>query len=401
MIGTASPTGAETELRARIGVQGPITFAEFMDVALYWPHGGYYSTTRAFGPGGDFYTAPLTHPVFGALIAQQLLRMWSALDHISPFTVVELGAGSGRLALDVAIETPKLAPRFGDTMRYVAVDRHPAPPGYDGEWVASDRVPKIQGAGVILANELLDAMPVHRVTVQDGRFRELLVGLSEDNELVEIAGDPTTPELALRLEQLGIRLPEGFRAEINLAMHDWMETVFQALDIGYLLLIDYGHVASDYYGESRSRGTLRCYHAHTLSMNPLVNVGRQDISVHVDLTSLKSAALAAGFVEMESLSQAEFLNRLGFSQFVAELRSRSTLPQPTRAGNLRLMNLLVDRDGMGAFRVLGFTKGAPGEHVLGVPYSNPGIAPLASPAHMPMGIDGPQPTMLHWNDFLT
>ena len=141
MTGLFAPTGADAEVRRRIALGGPITFAEFMEVALYWPDGGYYSSRRSFGPLGDFYTAPLAHPVFGALVARQLLTMWRALGSPAPFTVIEPGAGDGTLALDVVEHARMLDGGFADALTYTAVDRREPPPEFPGRWIRSNGVP--------------------------------------------------------------------------------------------------------------------------------------------------------------------------------------------------------------------------------------------------------------------
>ncbi|MYF65949.1 MAG: SAM-dependent methyltransferase, partial [Chloroflexi bacterium] len=259
MTGLFTPTEADAEVRRRIASRGPITFAEFMEVALYWPDGGYYASRRSFGPLGDFYTAPLAHPVFGALAARQLLTMWRAIGSPAPFAVIEAGAGDGTLALDVIAHAPALGGGFADAVAYTAVDPREPSPDFPARWVRSGGVPAVGGSGVVLANELLDAMPLHRVTQEGGRLRELFVDAAPEGGFIEVTGEPSTPALAERLDSLGVTLSEGFRTEVCLAPDAWLTESFAAIECGYLLLIDYGHEASVYYDESRRAGTLRCY----------------------------------------------------------------------------------------------------------------------------------------------
>ena len=331
-----SAIDVQGELRRRIGGRGRITFAEFMRVALYWPNGGYYATRAAPGPQGDFYTAPLTHPVFGALLARQLAQMWRAMGSPSPFWVLEPGAGTGTLGRDVVRYAAGADPAFAAALRYVGVDVRAADAG--GLALRSDGLPFRRVRGVVLANELLDAMPVHRVTVADGELRELYVGLDADGGFEERAGEPSTPELARRLDSLGVSLSEGHRAEMNLGLDAWCRDAAEALDAGYVLVIDYGHEAAAYYDASRRAGTLRCYAAHTLNADPYRDPGAQDISVHVELTSLRSAAEAAGLSVVGSASQAGFLRALGFDAFRADVAGRRDLAAPVRAANLRALD---------------------------------------------------------------
>ena len=379
------PTGAETEARRRIAERGPITFAEYMELALYWPDGGYYPSRRVFGPAGDFYTAPLAHPAFGALIARQLLAAWRALDEPGRFAVVESGAGDGRLALDVLSCAGALSGGFSRALEYLAVDVREPPPDFPAAWLRQAALPRTGGAGVVLANELLDAMPVHRVTVRGGRLRELRVDAAPEGGFVEVESEPSTPALAQRLSQVGARLSEGHRAEINLGLDAWFAEAFAAIDRGYLILVDYGHDAGAYYDESRRTGTLRCYAGHTLGMNPYAAMGRRDIGAHVEFTSVRAAARAAGFAPAGEASQAELLASLGMASLRADVASQDGLSRAERAANLRGMDALTDPEGMGAFRALAFAKDAPADGVLGAAPPESAPAPLAGPGHVRLG----------------
>ena len=409
-MGSMSAMDVQGELRRRIRGGGPITFAEFMRVALYWPNGGYYATRAAPGMHGDFYTAPLTHPVFGALVARQLAQMWRAMGSPEVFWVLEPGAGTGTLGRDAARYTASADPAFAAALRYVGVDVRTAPGGAPAvrptELVRSDGLPFRGVRGVVLANELLDAMPVNRVTVANGALRELYVGLDGDGHFEERAGDPSTPELARRLDSLGVTLSEGYRAEINLGLDAGCRDAADALDAGYVLVIDYGHEADAYYDDSRRSGTLRCYAAHTLNADPYRDPGAQDISVHVELTSLRNDAGAAGLAALGSASQAAFLRALGFDAFRADIAGRRDLAAPVRTANLRALDTLVAPEGMGAFRVLAFGVGVEGE-LDGFAASAPArasdelrlAAPLATEEHMALG-GTPAPRMPTWEELM-
>lgn len=379
------PTGAETEARRRIAERGPITFAEYMEIALYWPDGGYYSSRRVFGPAGDFYTAPLAHPAFGALIARQLRAAWRALGEPRPFAVVEVGAGDGRLALDVLAQAEALSGGFSRALTYLAVDVREPPPDFPAAWTRQAAVPRVGGAGVVLANELLDAMPVHLVTVRGGRLRELRVDAAPEGGFVEIESEPSTPALAERLSQVGARLSEGHRTEVSLGLDSWFAEAFATIDLGYLILIDYGHDADAYYDDSRRVGTLRCCSGHTLGMNPFAATGRHDIGAHVEFTSVRAAARAAGFAPAGEASQAQLLASLGMASLRADVAEREGLSRAERAANLRGMDALTDPEGMGAFRALAFAKNAPAEGVLGAAPPESAPAPLAGPGHILLG----------------
>ena len=208
----------EQEIRRRIQQSGAITFAEFMEVALFWPQGGYYLGPEPIGPSGDYYTSPLAHPVFGALLAQQLFQMWQLLSCPAKFTVVETGAGNGLLCRDVVAHSAHLPPEFRRSLRYICLDQRPAPGAEKGlpetegmplvARAATRGIPLKAFVGCILSNEFLDSFPVHQVTVRLGSLREIYVGLRGE-ELVEVIGEPSTPALAARLVDLGVEMAEG------------------------------------------------------------------------------------------------------------------------------------------------------------------------------------------------
>ena len=368
MTSVYSQNPVTDEVVQRIRANGPLTFAEFHELALYWPGGGYYNGRPRIGREGDFYTAPIAHPAFGALVARQLGQMHRLLGRPRLFTVVEAGAGSGRLAVDVVSTLRKHDPELAEALRYVAVDRASSPALADMgvESVTSTGIPVAGWTGCLLANELLDAMPVHRVVMRQGFLRELYVGVDAGGRLVWVEDALSTPALLHRLEELEVVLPEGYRTEVNLGLHPWFAEVGSALDRGYVLLIDYGHEALDLYNAARRLGTLRCYYRHTLGADPLVHVGDQDISVHVDFTSARRAAEAAGLTHLGTVRQSDFLSHLGLRTWRSQLRSRRDLPRAIWWANLRGLDVIGSPQGMGGFWVLVLGKAAPREFLWGI-----------------------------------
>ena len=313
------PTVAERAIRRRIARHGPITFAEYMARALYGT-GGYY--TRS-GSSSDYYTSPQVHPAFGALLAVQLFQFWRLLGRPDPFLVIEPGAGDGLLGRDVCNAASHLPEGFPGSLRYVAVDRRPG--GWDaGKSALSSIIGDALGlpfsnvTGCVLSNELLDALPVHRVRMERGTLRELYVGIQSDvadgyeGQLVEVAGDPSAPDLEQRLSDLGVNLADGQTAEICLLLDDWAASVASTLDTGFVLTIDYGRNAPDLYDPAqRPHGTLVTYRSHRQTDSPLADPGRQDITAQVDFTSVRLAGERAGLSTVGELSQGRFLTRLG------------------------------------------------------------------------------------------
>ena len=349
--------GALSAIRSLIREHGRITFAEFMEKALYDPDGGYY-TSPENRVGRDFYTAPAAHPAFGALITVQLEQLWTAMGTPSPFYVIEVGAGTGVLARDVLTYSSDLSRDFHRALEYVAVDYQPPADSSGGtQWVKADGLPFTDVEGCILSNELLDAFPVHRFAVQDGRVMEVYVTL-QDGELVEALDEPSTAGIEQRLAGLALDLPEGFRGEVNLGMDWWNGEVARVLKRGLVLTIDYGHVAPELYSPLRSRGTLRCYYGHTLADDPYRHIGEQDITTHVDFTSLMASGEERGLTTLGLTTQRSFLYNLGYQQLLDSLY-RMGLDQRRMDANRMAMLDLVKPGEMGDFKALAQAKGLP------------------------------------------
>ena len=380
---------AEAEIRRRIEERGKITFAEFMEVALYWPEGGYYmartlfegeiaphtplgggqspppsSDEGPFGAAGDYYTSPLVHPAFGALLSVQLFQMWELLGKPKPFAVVELGCGNGQLARDILAQSRRLPDGFAGCLEYVGVDRRAAA----GTQTAGAQLPEegfrvlgpgvsLQGlTGCVLSNELLDSFPVHQVRWSRGKLCEVYVALEAD-ELVEELGAPSTPGLAERLNGLGIQLEEGQTAEINLGLADWAQGAAQMLEAGFVLTIDYGRPAVELYSARlRPRGSLTTYYRQVQTDAPLRRIGRQDISAQVDFSSARLAGDAAGLETLGLTNQAGFLRSLGWESFRSRLGGLGLAPGELQANRTGMLDL-VRPGGLGDFKVMAQSKG--------------------------------------------
>ena len=349
----------EARLRDEIRRRGPIPFADFMRVALYDADGGYYSGDRnRIGPDGDFYTAPSTHPAFGALLALQLERCWELLGKPETFTVLEEGGGKGRLAEDVLNYVRHLTPEFHDAIEYriaefgqhgrVVADNNDA----DHVSIAwdNDPLPERIDAGAIISNELYDAMPRHRVIQQGQTLYELLVDAT-DAGFIEVIAEPSTPALAERLQQLDVTLPNGSKAEIDLGGPAHLKESASRLQEGFVFTLDYGYPAATLYDGSRREGTLLCYHRHTSSTNPYIRLGKQDITAHVDFSSLAWAGEEAGLLTEGLLTQQRYLKKLGSQAFIDALRELDLPPQNVLANRMAILEL-TKTGGFGGFGVL-------------------------------------------------
>ncbi len=361
------PQPASQEILHRIRRQGKITFAEFMQLALYWPNGGYYSGTGRSAPARDYYTAPGAHPAFGALLAVQLFQMWRRLDEPRPFCVVEPGAGNGLLSHAIVAAAAHLPGGFPQALRYLCVDVRTGIGVESGLTLGGETVGRVAALGLpirpfvgcILSNELLDAFPVHLVEQENGLLLEVYVE-SAGEGFTERLDRPSTGALARRLEELGVRLNEGQRAEVNLALGPWIREAATALRRGYLVTIDYGREAEDLYSAERPRGTLTCHHNQMQTDNPFLHVGFQDVTAQVDFTSVVRLGDEVGLRPVAYLPQGQAFTNLGIRRMMGALTALD-LSQAQRDANRMGMLDLIRPGGMGDFRVLVQQKAAPAE----------------------------------------
>jgi SAM-dependent MidA family methyltransferase len=366
------PTEGEPALveriRAEIEEAGPMTFARFMELALYDPELGYYRVAvERPGREGDFLTAPETHPIFGAAIARQLVEIWERLGQPDRFVMREYGAGSGTLGLTIlealagrgrlgrVVGSPGLAA----AIRYAPIEINPhrraalaerlAAAGFEAHLVV-DLPPDRPEVGVVLANEFLDALPVHRVRQSGDELSELFVAWG-GAAFIERAGPPSTPGLAARLEADGVRLGDGAQAEICLALDDWIREISEGLERGVALIVDYGHPAVELYGPERAAGTLMAYRGHRVHADWSVAVGRQDLTAHVDFSAVGRAALANGLTPLGLTRQAEFLVGVGTEELLDAIRSDADTTMEEWLAVRSSIGRLLDPRAMGGFRV--------------------------------------------------
>ncbi len=349
---------AEIEIRQRISQRGAITFAEFMELALYHPE-GYYSADSRIGARGDYFTSPVVHPAFGALLAVQLKVMWDTLGRPSTFWVVESGAGGSQLATDIQSFADVHMSEFAHALRYIEIDRStripPTDVGPHTTYLQASGLPLAGVTGCILNNELFDAFPAHRFRIADGQVQEMYISLGTDGRFREEYCPPSNLRIAERLSTLPRQLPDGFRGEVNLLLECWMNEAATALDRGYVLTIDYGYEAAELYSDARARGTLQTYYKHVDGSSPYQRVGRQDMTAHVDFSALITGGLIAGLRPVFLTTQAEFLQSLGFDAMLTFIREQD-IERSVETANLRAMSELVKPDGLGKFRVLAQEK---------------------------------------------
>ena len=340
-------------ISAEIARSGPMPFRRFMELALYEPTAGYYSSGRAaIGRQGDFLTSVSVGPLFGRLVCTQFEEMWEKLGRPARFTVVEQGANNGDFAHDV-LSAEHSSPAFASALHYAIVEPFPIQAARQKERLAPflDRVtwhavletlPAF--CGVHFSNELVDAFPVHRVRFWQGEWRERHVTLDADSQsFAEIDGTLSNPELAGFLSYLPAI--EGYETEVNLQAPVWLDTVTERLERGYLLIADYGYSRNDFYLPERTQGTLACYRQHRVCEEPLADPGEQDLTAHVDFTTLAERAEQAGLNTAGFTDQHHVLAALGRHVFPditdpaqltherqKELRAFASLMHPTLMG---------------------------------------------------------------------
>ncbi len=357
---------ASERVRAAIAATGRITFAEFMEIALYAPGAGYYTTaSRRFrgndAPASDYYTAPQLHGVFGAYLARHVARIWRDLGEPEHFDVVEMGAGRGILAWDVLRGLREAAPRCWERTRYRLVERGPGPNAEELQALAAAAAHPVvvcralagPVGGVVLSNELLDALPAHRVRVRNGALQERYVTL-RDGRLCEEFDAPSCPELTAYVARMGMP-PEGWQGEISLAAVAWLQHVARLLTRGTILTIDYGAVWEELCSPRHAGGTLACYYRHRVSTDPYTRIGSQDITAHVNFSALMDAGTRLGLRTESYQSQAEYLTELGIGEELTALARQPATAESQRAK--RAITDLIWPDGLGGFRVLAQGKG--------------------------------------------
>jgi len=333
---------------------GWIGFDRYMQRALYEPGLGYYSGGSVkFGAAGDFVTAPEISDVFGQALAGEIRPI---LERLSAPAILELGAGSGRLARNILTAFDELSPRYQILEPSADLKERQrsqlATFGNQVRWC--DQLPTGSFEGVILANEVLDAFPVTRFVKRADHARPLGVG-HEHGTLVWAEG-PVDTELNAEVDaleaRLGYQLPAGFRSELSRHLPPWVTTLAEQLTRGAMLIVDYGLVGHEYYHRSRSDGTLVCHYRHRAHSDPFLYPGLQDISAWVDFSACARTATAAGLDVAGFTTQGQFLLEGGAAQFLQRSTGRVSLAQAQAFKTMILPGEMGER-----FKLLLLTRG--------------------------------------------
>jgi SAM-dependent MidA family methyltransferase len=355
---------------------GSITFAEYMKLVLYAPGLGYYERRDRpiGGRGADFYTTPHLGSDFGETLALQIAEMWQRMGCPKKFAVVEMGAGQGLIAQDILAYWQQQQPDLYELVDYVIIEAAAAMrqeqqrilQGWPVRWANWESLPDDGVQGCFLSNELIDALPVHQVTVDQGELREVYVTWA-DGAFQEQLAPLSTPALAdyfavLQIDIVGYG--DGYRTEVNLAAQQWLQQVAQKLQKGYVLSIDYGYSADRYYNPMRQRGTLQCYYQHHYHDDPYLYVGEQDITAHVDFTTVERWGAELGLKSLGLTKQGLFLMAWDWGDRLATVTQFSPDPLVVieRRGNLQRA---IDPTGLGGFWVLLQGKGVDADGLRG------------------------------------
>ncbi len=342
---------------------GRLPFDRYMELALYAPGLGYYAAgARKFGEAGDFVTAPELSPLFARCLARQCKQVF---EQLGGGDILEFGAGSGVMAADILLELKQFQSLPG---RYLMLELSPAlkarqretleqkvPDLLDRiEWLSA--MPETDFQGVVLANELLDAMPVNRFRIERGKVLEQFVVWKEGQlncEWFEPVAPGLIPAVGTVQNLLGSDCSD-YESEVNLRIAPWLEAVSGIFSAGLLLLIDYGYPRAEFYHPQRDRGTLMCYYRHRVHPDPLFLPGLQDLTAHVDFTAVAEAGLAAGFSLAGYTTQTYFLMGTGLDELVAASDPNDVVPHMTLVQGVKRLTLPSE---MGErFKALGLGK---------------------------------------------
>jgi len=341
-----------------IDAGGKISFADYMNHCLYTPGLGYYSAgSHKLGEKGDFTTAPEISPLFSRTLAQHIIDVFQQLDQ---HTILEFGAGSGKMAIDILLEleTQNTLPEHyyiievsADLRERQRKNIRSSIPHLSNKVIWITALPD-HFIGVIVANEVCDAMPVHCLQFDNGNVNERYIECIND-KLQWTLGELSQAELTYHTDDIiNVIGNANYETEVNLAAESWIASIAKNTQQGAIFIIDYGYPKTDYYHPQRSRGTLMCYYQHQGHDNPLILHGLQDITAHVDFTALAQAAFDNGLQVAGFQSQADFLLAGGITALNnTDTDAFNTLKTATEIKQLTLPSEMGEN-----FKVLSLTK---------------------------------------------
>ncbi|MED7788223.1 SAM-dependent methyltransferase [Francisella sp. 19X1-34] len=349
----------------KISKADQISFREFMQLALYYPEVGYYSGSKdKISSQGDFVTATTQSSLFARTFARQFALVLSKLG--SDTCIIEFGAGNGKFATDCMDELSKLGQL---PEKYIIIElsndlklrqqkyiRKNIPNLFD-RVVWLNELPEQKIKAIVFANEVLDAMPVDVFKLKEGQLFQqgVVIKGSDQFEFADMpSNDNRFTSEASRILDDGVTFEEGYTSEINTWIRPWVKALKDSISQGIVFLCDYGYNRSEYYSKERTMGTLACYHHHKVNFDPFINIGEQDITAHVDFTTVAEAATEVGFELDGYMTQANFLKRSRISEVFTE-HSRSLSQKDQLRYNNDIKDLLLNDKLAEVFKVIGFS----------------------------------------------
>jgi SAM-dependent MidA family methyltransferase len=326
----------EELIKSEIRARGRMTFQEFMELALYHPELGYYASGKyRVGKEGDYYTSPSATQAFGEVLAGFIVKAGS-IASAEGLRVVEAGGGRGLLAGDILDTIKRESPEIYEDTRYYLIEKsasclkvaEEALGRHLSKVVFASSASEIESGaidGVIISNELADALPFHRARFTDGALKEIYVTL-HGGAFSEITDDPSTRKLIEYFGDYDITFCEGQEVEINLNAGGWLAEVSNILRKGFVLTIDYGYLAPELFSPERMRGTYKCMYKHSINENPYVHIGEQDITAHVDFSNLIRAGGPLGLSTVKYNTQGQFLIDWGILDIMTSETDMETVP---------------------------------------------------------------------------
>lgn len=354
----------------RIKNKGPLSFRDFMEMALYYPELGYYNSNKnKIGEDGDFFTSANLSESFGAMIGRQIEEMWEILEK-KPFKIIEYGAGTGLLCRDI-LKYLKKNPLLYKYLNYCIIEKSESMRTIEKKYLSEKvtwhkSIQEISDInGCILSNEVIDNFSVHQV-VMNKVLKEVFVDY--DNGFIEVL-QPAKKELIDYFKTLKIVLPEGYRTEINLEAVSWIKEVSQFLNKGYIITIDYGALSSELYHSNRNCGTILCYNKHQKNDNPYQFIGYQDITSHTNFSALGRWGIKYGIDYCGITDQTNFLRALGIKEYQNKELNSTLSRSQVKVHESYLNYGLLMAMGM-KFKVLIQQKGIKQKPLSGLKFSN-------------------------------
>lgn len=365
-MNSGSTNSLHEKLRTRIASEGPITFHDWMTAALYDEQLGYYcaGNRKRWGREGDYRTSPERSRLFSATFARFFVQLHHQLHESRRLTIVECGAGGGYFAAEVLATLHNQFPDLFAITNCIVDEVSPIarqPSNRLQKWAPKVTFSRLEELGpfdgIVFANELIDAFPVHRVTRVDGELREFYVGTNSNREFEWRIGSISDEQIRAALQRSEITLLDGQVAEVNLDMEDWLSRVAGRLKRGFLILVDYGAEANELVSSLLPQGSLRAFHRHEFVDNILAEPGEFDITTTVNWTAVRNKSEALGFRVVQFESQDRFLLRVGLLDQLASMISESIDEGQKAKFQIEAREMILPGGMSGSFQVLVLSRG--------------------------------------------